>query len=190
VRVVFVREFWPFRDRVFRLAYKILGDPDEAEDLAQEVFLACLSNLSGKGADFCASPEGYLFRSTYHRAADRFRRKSRRPTTSLEESIPDKENTPPEECIEGGAGESPRDEALLLEIREHLDLALSQLSRRERRAFVLRVFEDESYRAIADDLGVTEDQVRSYIHRSRMKILDHFEGRFDCRKRAKRQDEQ
>ena len=136
-----MREFWPLRERVLRLAWKIVGNSEEAEDLVQEVFLACLCALSRKGADFCTSPEGYLFRSTYNRAADRFRKKTRHPTTSLEESVRNPENSPPEESIEGVLGENPRDEALLSEIGKHLDDALSRLSLRERRAFVLRVFE-------------------------------------------------
>jgi len=188
VQMVFLSRFWPLRKRVLRLAYKILGDSDEAEDLVQEVFLACLCNLSRKGTDFCASPEGYLFRSAYNRAVDRFRKRSRHPTTSWEEAAPDGEKTTPGLHVEEACGENPRDAFLLWEIHRHLDSALNQLSERERRAFILRVFENESYCAIAHDLGATEDQVRSYIHRSRSKILAHFEGRFDWPpKRRKRQ---
>ncbi len=68
-----------YQDRVYNLAYRILGDPAAAEDVTQEAFIAAYRTLNTfRGGSFLS----WLLRTAANRCYDELRRQKRRPTVS------------------------------------------------------------------------------------------------------------
>jgi RNA polymerase sigma factor (sigma-70 family) len=150
--------------RVYRLAYRLAGNRQDAEDLTQEVFVRVFRSLSSfQPGTF----EGWLHRITTNLFLDQARRKQRIRFDSLPEDFHDR--LP-------GLLPSP-DVALLSEMFDaDIESALAQLSPEYRAAVVLCDVEGLSYEEIATVLDVKIGTVRSRIHRGRSmlrKALDH-----------------
>ena len=80
-------------DRIYRYIVLKIGDRTEAEDMTQQVFLNAIQSISSyksKGMPFSS----WLYRIAHNQVVDHLRKKSRRITVPLDESIPAKENNP------------------------------------------------------------------------------------------------
>lgn len=135
-----------------RLARTILDDPDDADDAAQDGFLAAWRHL---GRFDPARPFGpWLLRIVANAAADRRRRRRVRRTEEL--SPVTASRTP------GPAADADR-----RALREAFTEALRDLPERQRTAVVLFDLEGYSHAEIADILGVPEGTVRSDVFHAR-----------------------
>jgi RNA polymerase sigma-70 factor (ECF subfamily) len=129
--------------------------PEEAEDVAQEVFLTAFDEIHRAPED-ALTP--WLFRITSHRAHDRHRRRRVRDAFAR---------------IFGRAGEEPATEpdpehALLRQDAEQrVARILSRMSRKKREVFVLFELEEISGDAIAKQLGIPVDTVWTRLHHAR-----------------------
>jgi RNA polymerase sigma-70 factor, ECF subfamily len=150
--------------RVYRLAYRLTGDPHEAEDLTQEVFVRVFRSLSSYTP---GTFEGWLHRITTNLFLDTVRRKQRIRFDALAE-----------DAAERLASREPTPSQVYDDT--HLDsdvaAALEALPADFRAAVVLCDIEGLSYEEIAATLGVKLGTVRSRIHRGRAALraaLDH-----------------
>jgi RNA polymerase sigma-70 factor (ECF subfamily) len=138
---------------VFRLAWRIVGQAADAEDVVQEVFLQIFQMEQGEGV---RSWPALLRRLTTCRALDRLRQ--RRATLPLDGlSLPSNDYEP---------------DAVLLEkeLAQRLRKSLGELPPREASVFCLRYFEDLSYREIADALQVQVGAVAAALHKARGRL--------------------
>ncbi len=141
--------------RVYRLAYRLTGNPYDAEDLTQEVFVRVFRSLHTYTP---GTFEGWLHRITTNLFLDQARRKSRIRFDSLPE---DADNRLP------SAVPTP-DVAYLSQMFDaDIEAALAELPPDFRAAVVLCDVEGLTYEEIADVLGVKMGTVRSRIHRGR-----------------------
>jgi RNA polymerase sigma factor (sigma-70 family) len=144
--------------RVYRLAYRLTGDPHDAEDLTQEVFVRVFRSLSSYTP---GTFEGWLHRITTNLFLDTVRRKARIRFEGLAEDAPDRL-----------AGREPSPSQAYDD--RHLDAdvqaALDALPPDFRAAVVLCDIEGLSYEEIAATLGVKLGTVRSRIHRGRAQL--------------------
>jgi RNA polymerase sigma factor (sigma-70 family) len=144
--------------RVYRLAYRLTGNPHDAEDLTQEVFVRVFRSLSSYTP---GTFEGWLHRITTNLFLDMARRKQRIRFEGLgddvEQRLAGSELTPAQAFDE-----------------RHLDsdvqAALKALPPDYRAAVVLCDIEGFSYEEIAATLGVKLGTVRSRIHRGRAQL--------------------
>jgi RNA polymerase sigma-70 factor (ECF subfamily) len=144
--------------RVYRLAYRLTGNPHDAEDLTQEVFVRVFRSLSSYTP---GTFEGWLHRITTNLFLDTARRKQRIRFEGLAEDVaqrlPGKDPTPAQAFDE-----------------RHMDsdvqAALKALPPDYRAAVVLCDIEGFSYEEIAATLGVKLGTVRSRIHRGRAQL--------------------
>lgn len=142
-RVVHEREA-----QLLRVAYRILGNWADAEDVAQEVFLRLHKHGLGFATDGALG--SWLYRVTVNLCLDRNRRA--RPT---------------EELADLGAGGTSAEAGLLRDEQKHrLMRALSMLPAKERAAVVLREIEGLATAEVAEILGSSEVTVRTQIHRA------------------------
>jgi RNA polymerase sigma-70 factor (ECF subfamily) len=150
--------------RVYRLAYRLTGNPHEAEDLTQEVFLRVFRSLSSYTP---GTFEGWLHRITTNLFLDSVRRRQR----IRFEALPDD----PERL----AGREPSPESVLDDATLDADVqaALDALPPEFRVAVVLCDVEQLSYEEIAATLGVKLGTVRSRIHRGRTLLRKGLEER-------------
>lgn len=158
--------------KVYALALRMVGDPEDAADLAQEAFLSAWKGLPQFQGTAAFST--WLYRLTTNACIDFLRREARRKRTGSVLSLDD--------TGDGDSLELPDDRAdphRALEqqqTREQIAQAMAKLSEEHRRVLALREVAGLSYAQIADLLGVEEGTVKSRIARARLalrkKLLD------------------
>lgn len=141
------------RERVLRTAYGILGSAEEAEDVAQDVFIKVWNSLPTYRAQ--GSLASWLYRITVNTALDALRRRGEE--VPLEDWQRDVEE-PPEEAL------------LRRDLGERVRRALAALPPGARSVLILREYEQLSYKEIAEVLQVPIGTVMSRLHYAR-KIL-------------------
>ena len=158
----FVRRF---QDMVFATAVRLLGNPVEAEDVAQTVFLRAFQRFDAIGPSPAAA--GWLKTVTKNVCLNHLSRYRARWRffSELERAARDDS-----EADDGAAlvsKDSPALDFEQAEQREQLERALRELPDHQRVPLVLFHFEDTSYQEIADTLGVSLGKVKTDIHRGR-----------------------
>ena len=150
--------------RVYRLAYRLTGNPHDAEDLTQEVFVRVFRSLSSYTP---GTFEGWLHRITTNLFLDQARRKAKIRFDALAD---DADQRLPGRVL-------PPDLAYLdNSFDADVEAALASLPPDFRAAVVLCDIEGLSYEEIAEVLGLKLGTVRSRIHRGRSmlrKALSH-----------------
>jgi RNA polymerase sigma-70 factor (ECF subfamily) len=153
--------------RVYRLAYRLSGNPQDAEDLTQETFVRVFRSL----ANFAPGTfEGWLHRITTNLFLDMVRRRQRIRFDTLPE---DTERLP-------GTAPSPEQVYSDTHLDPQIQAALDALSPEFRVAVVLCDIEGLTYEEIAATLGIKLGTVRSRIHRGRTQLraaLAHLDPR-------------
>lgn len=164
------------KDRVFRLCYRILGDYDEANDSAQEVFVRAYRAMRGFRGDAAFST--WLYRIAWNACANKvgsagYLRRGR--MVRLDQPSGDDGDGPPREVRDGAP--SPA-EALdrkerALRVRE----AIGSLPEDQRAAVVLRDMEGLPYGEIAEIAGCGVGTVKSRLSRGRDRLKELLRGR-------------
>ena len=153
-----------YRQRVWRLAYQVLRDREEAWDCAQEAFVRAFHSLGsfrGQSAFYT-----WLFRITVNVATDRQRARGAQARAFGTERLPEEEwkRTTPDP----GAG--PDLAAARSEQRERIRQALDALPPKARTIIMLSDVEGLSYREIADVLRCPIGTVMSRLHNARQRL--------------------
>jgi len=155
-----------YRQRVWRLAYHVLRDREEASDVAQEAFIRAwqaLPNFRGQSAFYT-----WLFRIVMNVAADRARQRAARGRAFGTERVPEEEW----ERVIADEGVAPDETAVQVEQRERITRALATLSADHRAIIMLSDLEGLSYREIAGVLGIPMGTVMSRLHNARKRLRD------------------
>jgi len=150
--------------RVYRLAYRLSGNQQDAEDLTQETFVRVFRSL----AEYTPGTfEGWLHRITTNLFLDLVRRRQRIRFDALPE---DTERLP-------GRERSPEQVYADLHLDPDVQNALDALPPDFRAAVVLCDIEGLSYEEIAATLGIKLGTVRSRIHRGRLQLREALSHR-------------
>lgn len=147
---------------VFNLCYRMLGDPDEAEDAAQETFLRAYNGL--KRYDMQRSFSTWLLSIAAHYCIDQMRRKHF--TLLSMDSLPYLD--PPDLTPGPEASLSQREE------QRRVRVLLGSLNAVDRAAVVMRYWYECSYEEIAESLELTVSAVKSRLHRARLEMADNW----------------
>lgn len=145
--------------RVRRLARRLLGHREDAEDAAQEVFLRLHRHLDRIDPERPLAP--WLHRVTVNVCRDAGRHRARRDALPLDDAEPS--------ALEA-RGLGPMRRAELAEQRRMVEAGLAALTEKERTAVVLRDLEGYSAVEVAAMLGVSAVTVRTYLYRARIKM--------------------
>ena len=153
-----------YKQPVMNLAYRMLRDLTEAEDLAQNVFIQV--HKSASRYEVSAKFSTWLFTITRNLCLNEIRRRSRHPTDPLESSYPEQEDQPLRQ-FEDRKTASPPDTLLHGELEQKIDQALAELPENQRTAILLCRQDELSYEDIAEVLGCSISATKSLIHRGR-----------------------
>lgn len=151
-------------DRVYKLAYRLAGNPHDAEDITQEVFIRVFNSLDRFEP---GSFTGWLHRITTNVFLDMVRRRNRVRINPLGEEtaqVPSPDRTPDE--IVDDANLDP-----------DLQAALDDLAPEYRAAVVLCDVEGLTYEEVGEVLGIKVGTVRSRIHRGRRNLREGLQAR-------------
>lgn len=171
------------QERVYRLAYRILGDAEAASDATQEAFISAYRHI---GAFRGGSLHAWLMRIVTNACYDQLRMKQRQRSSSLEALAADPEK--PTAWLERAAPESPQD---ILEKRELNDLiqrGLARLPFDQRVAVVLADAENHSYEQISEITGTNIGTVKSRLARGRNSLREYLLADQDLLPREYRRD--
>ena len=138
---------------LFSVAYRMLGNYDDALDATQNAFIKAYEGLGGY------DPERRFFSWIYRIAVNEClnARRARRPGEQLDERLPDAEDGPQEIAEHGERSAS-------------IDAALVKLSEEHRLVLGLRHFADLSYGEMSDVLGIPEKTVKSRLFEARHRL--------------------
>ena len=167
-----------YQQRVFNLVFRMLGNKDEAEELAQEVFFTVFKSIdSFRGesklstwiyriaVNHCKNRHKYLARRMYHASQplDEVSERSTAgrdggPTMSLQAQISE-----PDKVLMG------------LQLEEAIQREIAALDEEQRLLVVLRDVQGLSYQEIATITSLAEGTVKSRLHRARMTLKDRLQ---------------
>jgi len=142
-----------YRERVYRVAWRVLREDEAAEDCAQEAFIKVFRHIGrfeGRSSLYT-----WLYRITVNIALNKLKRDRFRQMVPLGD-LPRRDKR---------ASTNPLRAALSSEVAERIDEAVRQLPEKQRAVFTLKFFEGLSHREIADIVGCSEGTSKAnYFH--------------------------
>ena len=152
-----------YEKKVYALALRMCGNPDDAAEVAQEAFLSAWQGLKFFRRESTFST--WLYRLTTNAAIDCLRREKRhRGTDDLDGvDLPD-------------GGDTPQETAERSETRNAVRAALCQLTDEHREVLLLRYMQELDYGEIARALRISEGTVKSRINRAKTRLKELLSG--------------
>jgi len=161
-----------YGDKVFSLIYRMLGNRQEAEDVAQDVFITVFKTIESFRGE--AKFSTWLLRIAANHAKNRIKHLARRPTEGVDpEDVSqvrvtvDRPAPPVQARIDAPDTllEAAQTERLMQE-------SIANLPEDQRLLVVLRDVEEMSYQEIEEITGLPEGTIKSRLHRARMAIKE------------------
>jgi len=175
-----------YRDKVYRLAYKILRNEDDASEALQDAFTSAFRGLKNFKSESTFST--WLYRVATNASLMKYR-KRRDDHVSLEQSQSPQRDAEPMSIPDWS--QQPLEELLDAETREVMEEGLRRLPEDLRTVFILRDEEGYSNAEVAQMLDLTVAAVKSRLHRARIALRDrldrYFSGRMTRKDRPRTQ---
>jgi RNA polymerase sigma-70 factor (ECF subfamily) len=154
--------FNQYHQKVYRIAYGVVRQREEALDIVQEVFIKLFRSIrqfKGKSRFYT-----YLYRMTMNTAIDHTRKMKKAPSLSMDE----------EEGVQFSDDAERRPDRILdhKELEERVKWAMDQLSPDQKAALIFREVEGLSYQEIAEATGSSIGTVMSRLHYGRKKVQE------------------
>ncbi len=149
-----------YQNQVYNIAYGMLRNSEDAQDIMQEVFLRVWDKI--RQFQFKSRFSTWLYRIVKNLSINEKNRQRRRQTSPME--MDDSQAWVPIDTM------TPEKEALLVEKHELMKVALAQLKKDYRTILVLREMETLSYEELSEVLGCSLGRVKSRLHEARMEL--------------------
>lgn len=164
------------QEKAFSLARGMMRNDADAHDCVQDAFLNAWRKLDSFRGD--AKFSSWLYRITHNACLMRMRSRRRRPEVSLEV-----QTGSGEERMERQIADADRisDERLeIVELGNHIDRAVQQLPEKYREVFELADLQHRSMKEIATTLGLTAPNVKTRLHRARLRLRAELQPYLDA----------
>ena len=170
----FAEVVFHYQKRVFNIAYRMLGNLEEAKDLAQEVFISVFESIKDLKEEI--KFDAWLTAITLNHCRNRWKYLKRRHyfnSDSLDDPVETEEGTMPRAVVDP----SDNPEALYEKkvIQQFIQKGLLQLKEDQRELLILRDLQGFSYEEIGETLGLPEGTIKSKLHRARMDLKEVLE---------------
>lgn len=162
-----------YKDRIYHLAYRMLGRVGDAEDVVQETFLRVYMNLDRYDENQKFST--WIYRIGTNLCIDRLRK--RKPSYSLDAEMPDAEGTDWYSALPSDQ-DTPEEELVLSETQQQIREAIDTLPEKYKSVVVLRYLHDMSLQEIGDVLNMPVTTVKTRVHRGREYLRKKLEPEF------------
>jgi RNA polymerase sigma-70 factor (ECF subfamily) len=169
-RVEFARLVDAYSTQIYRLALKMLGAEQDAEDVLQNTFMKALQsigNFEGR-----SSLSTWLYRIAVNEALMSLRRQKPTIPVAMEYEDDDDEIQHPTQFTDWCC--LPEEELLSEESKKHLDEAIRRLPEKLRVVFLLRDIEGLSIHETSEALGLTETAVKTRLLRARLNLREQL----------------
>lgn len=151
--------------KLYSLACRMLGNPADAEDLVQEIFLSAHRKLEGFRGE--AALGTWLYRLATNQCLDYLRSRAAR-SSQVTDTIADEPSLP--DAASRGIAERTV-------AKMDLERAVAQLPEGARAAFVLHDVQGLEHREVAEVLGIAEGTSKSQVHKARLRLRSLLGGR-------------
>jgi len=155
-----------YRSQVAGIAYKIVGDYDDAKDISQMVFVKLYHNL--RRYDSSKRFSTWLYRIATNASIDFIRKFKKQKFELLEETW----------GVSASSEPSPADEFALKMLKEFVLKSADRLGYKQRMAFVLRDIDGLEIAEVADIMQMPQATVRWYLHRARSRLRKDIRKRY------------
>jgi RNA polymerase sigma-70 factor (ECF subfamily) len=160
-----------YKHKIYQLAYRMLGNRLEAEDVGQETFLRVFANLSRYDQSHKFST--WIYRIATNLCIDRLRK--RKLTYSLDQEVAGTEGLDLYSQIPDEQ-KTPEAEVITIELQQEVQQAMDQLPIQYKSIMNLRYIEDLSLQEISELVDLPVSTIKTRIHRGRealRKLLRH-----------------
>ncbi|MFS0865676.1 RNA polymerase sigma factor SigW [Fredinandcohnia sp. 179-A 10B2 NHS] len=151
-----------YKDKVFQLCYRMLGNRHEAEDIAQEAFIRAFVNIHSY--DLNKKFSTWLYRIATNLSIDRIRKK--KPDYYLDAEIAGSEGLTMYSQVAADVA-LPEDELESMELQALIQAEILKLPEKYRSVIVLKYIEEFSLKEIGEILDLPVGTVKTRIHRGR-----------------------
>ena len=151
-----------YQKKVFRLAYSILGNATQAEDMAQDIFIRIWKGMPGYNAK--ASLSTWIYAISRNACWTQLRRRTARGTVSLSDADSAGDSVGAEQSLNSAGAQSASDAKM------DVQFLLGQLDEKYRQVVVLFYMEQKSYDETAQLLGIPIGTVKTLLHRSKKEL--------------------
>lgn len=157
-----------YQDMVYTLAFRVLKNREEAEEIAQDVFIKIYQSLNKFNQKSKLST--WIYRITYNTTINRFRSSKRQPTTTeINDSTEFQSGSAPDALFEMRVEEK----------KKFINNAIQKLEETDRILITLYYFEELSIAEIAEIVGISAQNVKVKLHRSRQKLYNDLVNKVD-----------
>jgi RNA polymerase sigma-70 factor, ECF subfamily len=167
-----------YQSRLLTVLRHLVGNREQAEDLAQEVFLRVYRARKGyqPGAKFAT----WLYTIANHVAANALRNQSRRHEVTLQTRDSGPLGAQPlNKMLQASSGQMPARQLDKREMREIVRMSLDSLNNRQRMAILLSKFEEMSYDDIGEVMELSAKAVKSLLSRARENLREVLQPYFE-----------
>lgn len=161
-----------YERRVYSLAFRMTGNVEDANDLAQEAFVRVFTALPGFKGE--SSFSTWLYRIVTNVCLDELRRRGRQAVVSIDQPVLREDGALVRQTADPNGG--PLDRLERTEVRQAVQLGISMLQPDHRAVLILRDLQGLSYEEIAVALGCSLGTVKSRLNRSRLALRDRLAG--------------
>jgi RNA polymerase sigma-70 factor (ECF subfamily) len=160
--------------KVFNIAYRMLGNSEEAKDLAQEVFISVFQSIKDLKEEI--KFDAWLTQITLNHCRNRWKYLKRRQyftSDSLDDSVETEDGSVPGVLFD--PSDNPETVFEKKMIQESIQRGLLKLKEDQRELLVLRDLQGFSYEEMGETLGLPEGTIKSKLHRARMELKEILE---------------
>ncbi len=155
-----------YKKKIYYIAYDIMGDHDDAEDVSQDVFIKVFRSLKTFRRN--AKISSWLYQISVNASIDLLRKRS----SNQEKLMDDIERADIQENLPGSSthAQNPERNAEDFIIQDHISQALQKITAKERSVFVMRHYNELKIREIAEILKVSPGTVKALFYRATRKL--------------------
>jgi len=161
-----------YKDRIFHLAYRMLGNNQESEDVVQETFLRVFTNLHRY--DESQKFSTWIYRIATNLCIDRLRK--RKTYYSLDADMSDNSEGSDWYSLLSSNEKTPESHMLLSETQEQVRKAIETLPEKYKSVVILRYLHDLSLQEIGEVLDMPVTTVKTRVHRGREYLRKKLEN--------------
>jgi RNA polymerase sigma-70 factor (ECF subfamily) len=158
-----------YRKRILGTIARLIGRPEDVEDVAQEVFVRLYFSLDQLRAPEVFEP--WLYRLTVNAAYDYLRRRKRRQESRMADLS--EQQVILADAAEGGRKSNERQQAA--EVRDFVDALLGEVSEEDRILLTLKEVEGLSLKELEQVYGINENALKVRLFRARQRVLKTYE---------------
>ena len=164
---------------VYSLCYRILGNHADADDIAQETFVAIYRHLNKFHPQPNAIFAGWLYRITINLCRNQIRKQKRHREDSLDAPVFNSDDGDKQPCLGDYIADNkfnPRKEIFNQELNGLIQAALNCLSAEHRMAFVLHEYQDLSYQEIAEIMQCPIGTIMSRLYHAKRELREKLKN--------------